>query len=70
MARIDESRPIDREAIKGVYKKVPRCSDCTDEATIWIRTGIGDLFLCDVHAFHLARILMMDIGHIGEIRTK
>jgi len=38
---------------------------CGRPATIWIRPpGVTeDTFLCDTHAFHLARIIMQDLGH-------
>jgi len=57
--------------IKEAYGKIPTCEHCgKTEATIWIR-GLGknniDLFLCDPCAFHLARIIILDIGHVKEI---
>jgi len=76
MTRIaPETTTQDRDVIREAYGKIPKCQDCEKrEATIWTRnvtimeltaktTYIGDLFLCDVCAFHLARILLMDIGH-------
>jgi hypothetical protein len=79
MTRISpDTRTQDRDVIQEAYGKVPICQDCgIKESTIWIRsvtimeltaktTYIGDLFLCNVCAFHLARILLMDIGHSFE----
>ena len=41
-----------------------KCEDCSRRATIHIHRGqSGDLFLCDTCAFHLARIILQDIGH-------
>jgi len=79
MTRIaPDSKGQDREVIREAYRKIPKCGDCgTKESTMWIRgvtimeltaktTYMGDLFLCDVCAFHLARILLMDVGHTFE----
>ena len=64
MVRIaPDGNPSDRQAVRDSKTgKMPKCEECAKEATIWIRLK-GDLYLCDTHAFHLARILMMDIGH-------
>lgn len=66
---IGDDRLIIREAHNG---QIPKC-DCGAESTIWIR-GVtireteeidimGNLFVCDRCGFHLARIILSDIGH-------
>jgi hypothetical protein len=73
MTRIDDQNPRDRDCVRETFGRHPLCSTCKDLATIWIRLGqvegleVADLFLCDIHAFHLARILMIDIGHPDKI---
>ena len=76
MTRIaPDGKRDDREVIREAYGKIPKCQECEEaEATIWIRHVVvmyiktnkavmGDYFVCDACAFHLARILLQDIGH-------
>jgi len=72
MTRIDDENPMDRDMIRSTFGHYPTCKDCKELATIWIRLYMADskddnLFLCDAHAFHLARILLQDIGHVKRI---
>jgi hypothetical protein len=69
MVRIDDKNPVDKYALEGGLGYHPDC-ECGKPATIWIRASPQDLFFCDVCAFHLARILMEDIGHPAEIVQK
>lgn len=74
MARIDGRGQFsyDPSVLKNAYKEFPHCCNCDARATIWIQLNeldageipAADLFLCETHAFHLARILMQDIGHV------
>lgn len=65
----------DKLMIEEAYGKIPKCVQCGKTtrkvATIWIRgyseVKGGSMFLCDDCAFHLARILMIDIGHPKNI---
>ena len=75
MVRIDDQNPTDKLMIEEAHGKIPKCTECGRKvATIWIR-GYSEergtsMFLCDNCAFHLARILMLDIGHPKDIVPK
>jgi hypothetical protein len=77
MSRFDGKglHSYDPSVFGRVYPKPIHCAQCENLATIWIRLNdlnagqikAADLLLCEAHAFHLARILMDDIGHIKAV---
>jgi hypothetical protein len=77
MSRIDGKGiwSYNSDVLDRVYPKPIHCANCQKAATIWIRLNDldagkikhADLLLCEAHAFHLARILMQDIGHIKDV---